>query len=74
MKYSPVVPQIVFRGLKFYFRDVGSDPVHELGCLAQPFPVRINGSLGDIEDRDVLISTGKKVINQRGLTSTDIND
>src|SRR5580704_2067658 len=40
----------------------------------ESFPIRIDGSLGNVEDSDVLVFTGEKVIDRRGFTAADIND
>lgn len=45
MKNSPVVPQIVGRGLKLNVRNVGGEPVYSFGSLAQWFFAGINGGL-----------------------------
>jgi hypothetical protein len=74
VKDSPVVPYVVCRGFKLDFGDVGGEPVHEFRRFAQPFLVRIDGSLRDVEDRDVLISTREKIIDQGGFTAANIDD
>jgi hypothetical protein len=46
----------------------------DLGQRPESFPVRIDGTLGNVEDSDVLEFTGEKVIDQRGFTAADIHD
>jgi len=74
MKDSSVVPYIVSRGIQVHFSDVCDEPMYAVGGFAQSFPVRIDGRLRNIEDGDVLVSAGEKVIDQRGFTAANIND
>ena len=61
MEDSAVMPNIVSRGLQFNFSDIGDEPVDALRGLPQSFPVRVDGGLRNIEDRDVLVSPSTSV-------------
>src|SRR5215831_6898337 len=74
MKDSAIMPNIVRRALKLNLRNVGGEPMHNFGSLAEPPFVGINRDLRDIEHSDVLVATGKKIIDKCGLTATDIDD
>jgi hypothetical protein len=74
MKDSAVVPQIVSRAPQFDFSDVSDEPMDTIRGFPQSFPVRIDGGLRSIEDGNLLVSTGEKVINQRRFTPAHVDD
>ncbi len=74
MKYGAVMPQIVGRGLQLDLSDVANAPMDALRYLPQSFPVRVDSSLRDVKDGDVLVSADEKIIDQGGFTAADIDD
>src|ERR1700757_396736 len=74
MKDSAVMPRVVSRECQVDLSDVSDDPMDTLGVFPQSFPIRVDGGLRNVEDRDVLVSAGEKIINQCGFTAADIND
>jgi len=74
MEYGAVVPNVVGATRKLNFSDVASEPLNALSKFFQTFLGHIDCGLQDIEDADVLIASGKQVVDERGFAAPDIND
>jgi len=67
MEHGPVVPEIVGGGIQFGARDVGNDPMNPASCFPYSFLANIDGSFGNVENGDVLMSPRQEIIGQCGF-------
>jgi|GraSoi_2013_60cm_1033757.scaffolds.fasta_scaffold00368_6 hypothetical protein len=74
MEYSAVVPHVVSATRKRNLGDVAREPLNLLSMFFQTFLRHIDCSLRDIEDRNVLIASGKQVIDERGFAAPNIDE
>jgi hypothetical protein len=74
VKNGAVVPNIISAWSKIGFGNVRSDPVNAVGSLFQTYLCHLNGGLGDIENRDVLKASRKKVVYESGFTAAHVYD
>src|SRR5690349_14006104 len=69
-----IMPNVVRIPRQINAGDIGSDPTNELSFFFQPLFCNLDGSLGDVEESEVLIAAPQKVIHQRGLAAADIDN
>lgn len=74
MKDGAVMPHIVSRGFQRDLRNVPNEPTDALRGSTQSFPVRVDGSLRNIQNRDVLVSVSEKIVDQSGFSPADIDN
>jgi len=65
MEYCAVVPHIVCAGRQLGFGNIGDEPLDLFRAFPYSLLAHIDGSLGNIEDSDILVSVSKQVVNQR---------
>ena len=73
MEHCTVVPHIVSAGLQRRLRDVSDEPMDMFRGRPEPLLVRIDGSLRNIKDTDVLVSASKQVVDESGLATADVD-
>src|SRR5262245_18467337 len=74
MKDRAIVPEIICTGAKLDLRDVRNDPMHALSKRSQAFTIRLHCSLGNVQNRDLLVTTCEKIVHQSGLAAANIDD
>jgi len=74
MEYGAVVPNVVGATRKPNFSDVASEPLNAHSKFFQTFLGHFKCRLGEVEDGDVLIASGKQIVDERGFAAPDIND
>src|SRR5262249_27726138 len=74
MKNGAVVPEVVSRGLERSVRDVRAEPAHAGGAFAEPGAGRIEGRLGEIEDREVLVSPVQETVGEGRSAAAHVDD
>jgi hypothetical protein len=73
VEHCTVVPHIVGARLQLRLRDVSDEPMDMFRGRPQPLLVRIDGSLRNIKDIDVLVSASKQVVDESGLATADVD-
>jgi hypothetical protein len=74
VEHGAVVPNVVGATQKLNSSDVASDPLNALSRFFQTFLGHIDCGLRDVEHGNVLIASGKKVIDERGFAAPNIDD
>lgn len=69
-----LVPNVIRVLLQVHTSDVPDDPVYVLAGTTQSSPGDCNRRFGHIENRQVSISVRQKIIDERGLAATDIDN
>jgi hypothetical protein len=74
VEHCTVVPHIIGAGLQHRLRDVIDEPMDMFRGRPEPLLVRIDGSLRNIENTDVLVSASKKVVDESRFATADVDD
>jgi hypothetical protein len=74
VKYCAVVPHIVGSGRQIGFCNVARNPLDAFCGPAQAPLGYVNRGLRYIKDRDVSVSMGQQIVDQRRFAATNIND
>ena|SRR5881396_562981 len=74
MKHCSIVPDVVRAQTEFCDCHVGNNPTNLLGRCPYSLLANVDSSLGNIQDRNVLVAAREKIVGQCGFTSTHIND
>ncbi len=74
MEYGAVMPNIVCKRLEFGSEDIGNQPLEVVASFSHSQLRDVDRGFRNIEDSDVLISAGHKVVGQRGFAAPDVND
>ena len=70
---ASAVPHVGGGGLQLRLRDVSDEPMDMFRGGPQPLLVRIDGSLRNIKDTDVLVSASNQVVDESGLATADVD-